>query len=356
MPALRKIYFRVTLYLSFVAITLHTCSASGASQVVADANQFPVSVRTEAFNDHPINVKVVFKIFLPKDNKRYIPVSPTLAQFMSSSPDVYAKPDLRVRVIRTECIPEDVTATVGGNEVMGKGGVIDCEIEIAPLRSVRRGVYDVILSFGMIDKTFDMLSSTVSLPKAVVHIQVETWPSPAAKQEALLAAEAERKRKEEMAAQARHQKEEAEAQARRQKEEAEAQARHEARIRMLKLVSPYLGLGLFLAIIVFLKRKWLWPDFKVRLQVGKKMQFDNVLRGRGGMEPGMILHTAWAKAWYGTRQRIKVETFAAEGLHSDSRSKLDLLVSIGTSVRPGVYLAKLPNGAIRVYVGQGSSQ
>jgi hypothetical protein len=364
MFALRKTSLSI---LTCLSLTLHICSAFGEAQIIADANQFPLSLKTEAFSDHSITLKVSFKVFFPKDSKRYVPVSPTLAQFLASPPDVYAKPELRVRIIKTECIPDDVVALVDGDVVMGKGGIINCEIEIAPLQSVKRGVYDIRLAFVMIDTTFNMLDSTESFPKAVALIQVETWPSLAVKQETLLAAETARKRKEEVAAQARRQKEEADALARRQKEEAdalarrqkeeaEAQARHEARIRLLKVVSPFLGLGLFLALVVFLKRKWIWPDFKVAIPAGTNLKFDSIRRVHHGVEAGTILQTAWAKTLYGTRQRIKVETFAADSLHADARSDLDMLVSVGASVRPGAYLARLPSGGVRVNVSKGSSQ
>jgi len=323
-------------------------------------------VRAEAFLDHPITVTVTFKIFFPKDKKRYVPVSPALAQVLSSPPTVYAKPELRVRVIRTECVPKDVIAAVGGEVVGGKGGLIDCEIEIAPVRSFKKGDYDFILAFETIDTTFNMLNSTETLPKAVAHIQVEVWPSLAAKQEALRAAEAERKRKEEMAAQvrreqqeaearARKQKEEADTQARRQREEAEAQARHDARIAMMKKAAPFLGIGLFLATVVWLKRKWFWPDFKAYIPVGTNMQFESALPGRSGLETGTILHTAWAKARHGRRSRIKVETFIADSLSGRTLGKLDLLISVGMSVRPGVYLAILPGSFVRVHVSKDAS-
>jgi hypothetical protein len=365
--ALSKICFSIPAQLSVALITLHTCSAVGASQTAADANQFPVLLKAEAFLDHPITVTVTFKIFLPKDKKRYVPVSPTLAEVLSSPPIVYAKPELRVSVIRTECVPEDVIAAVGGEVVGGKGGHINCKIEIAPVRPVKKGDYDVILAFETVDTTFNMLNSTETFPKAVAHIQVEIWPSVAAKQEALRAAEAERRLKEEMAAQARREQQEAEARARKQKEEAdtqarlqreeaEAQARHDARIALMKTASPFLGMGLLLAIAVGLQRKWFWPDFKAYIPAGTKMQFDSALPARSGLETGTILHTAWANARHGTRSRIKLETFVADNLSGRTLGKLDLLISVGMSVRPGVYLAILPGGAVRVHVSKNASQ
>lgn len=337
----------------FVALLiLHCCSRFALSQIVADANRFPISLKTEAFLDRPTTARVSFKIIFPKDDERYVPVSAELAGLLSSPPDIKANPDLRVRAVNTQCFPEDIVAVAGATMVTLKGGIVNCDIEIAPSQSVKKGVYNIVLTFPTIDAAFDMIGSVESFPKAVAQIQVEVWPSPEAKEKALRAAEEERRRKEEAAAQVRREQEEAAAQVRRQKEEAEAKERRELRIELLKKSSPYLGVGLFLVIVVFLKRKWLWPDFKAYTTAGSNTQFNNVVSGRDGLEPGTILHTTWAKAWRGTRQRIKVETFVAESPSEHTHSKLDLLVSVGASVRPGVYMAIVPGCAVRVSVSK----
>lgn len=361
----RKTPFGILACLGSVLVVLHICSAFVVSQTAYDANRFPISLSTEAFLDRRTIVEVSFKIFFPKDDERYVPVTAALAEFLSFPPDAYAKPELGVRVIRTECIPEDMIVEMATKTVKVKGGTVNCALEIAPVRTVKKGLYNIKLAFSTIDSVFDRIGSMSSFSKAVAQIQVEVWPSPQAKQAALRAAEEERRRKEEAAAKIRREQQEAEArehrqreeaaiQAQLQKEEAEAREQYEVRIRLLKNVGPYVGLALFSALIIFLKREWLWPNFKGYATVGNNMQFNDALEGRGAGEPGTILHTSWAKALHGTRKRIKVETFIPEAGLARTHCKLDLLISVGRSVRPGIYLAVLPSGTVRVRVRRDS--
>lgn len=127
------------------------------------------------------------------------------------------------------------------------------------------------------------------------------------------------------------------------------------------------GLGLYL------RREWVWPSLRARLGPGECRQYHGAVKpcpGEGNVQPGTILQTLWAQSRRGRRQRIKVETFVAgeaweivgeNGLPFEDTApraqgpgeRYDLLVSVGRSVRPGTYLARAPNGSIRVRVTAG---
>ncbi len=126
---------------------------------------------------------------------------------------------------------------------------------------------------------------------------------------------------------------------------------------------------------IWCRRQWLWPTVKVRLGAGESGQYRQALRkpaADGAVEPGTIRQTLWARSRWRRRQRIKVETLAAgtawdalgDGPRAfsdtapagdDARERYDVLVSVGQSVRPGTYLARAANGAVRVRVTTGSS-
>lgn len=127
---------------------------------------------------------------------------------------------------------------------------------------------------------------------------------------------------------------------------------------------------LLLGMIVYFRRKWLWPSVKVCLHPGECRQIRKAVRrcvADGDAEPGAIVRTLWAHSRFGRRRRIKVETFAAgeaweivghEGqafadvapLVRNPYERNDILVSVGRSVRPGAYLARGSNASVRIRV------
>jgi hypothetical protein len=173
------------------------------------------------------------------------------------------------------------------------------------------------------------------------------------------------------------------------------------------LAVEVLGVGLpLLALFLWLRRKWLFPDVKVQVTPGDWAQWPQKLRilpEDREAEPGTILRTKWARSRLGRRQRIKVETFVGEKATSERvpeeddvrtefrrriraawlsepspstptgfRDRLgalwrrirrkelgprqDLLVSVGASVRPGTYLAEGPDGIVRIRVRRPRNQ
>jgi hypothetical protein len=308
-----------------------------AAQTDISRLKFPVTATAEAFFDKAARVTVSFQIYFPVDGQQYLPVNERVAALLSSPPAIKAGPGMRVRVLKTVCTPEILTVQMGQETGTAMGGRITSEVEITPDSYVTPGTHIVVLEYPMIDLTFRMIRAR-SPVRAEAQIRVEVWASEAAKLEAMRLAEEKR----------------------RQQEALEAQARHEARMRFLRNSLPYLAVAVLIGLVVFLFRKWFWPDLEVKLAAGEHRQYPRALRPIGrekSAESGTILKTKWARHWSGRRNRIKVETFVSEGAQLDPEhpgrkyvDKLDLLVSVGASVQPGSYLAKGPNGAVKIIV------
>jgi hypothetical protein len=178
------------------------------------------------------------------------------------------------------------------------------------------------------------------------------------------------------------------------------------RITAIKVLGTYFGVAIlvFLLLSFYIHRDWIWPKTKVELARGEYKQINRAIYLKDidkDIVSGTILQTLWARSWVGRQQRIKIEIFIAEarsrvmdgdakewrsinfpilqkpvpsgdmggysidqwGSYLDNNFNhyppirgisdyplADLIVSTGTSVRQGTYLAKGPNGAIRIKV------
>jgi len=334
-------------------------TAMGQSSSATLPNNFPVIVTGEAVVNESTRIEIKFKIFFAVDEQRYLPVDSRVAEFLSLPPLVSASPDLNVRVLKTECQPREMVISMGGVDETGTGGEVTCLIEITPARNAQVGQRNLNLTFPAISMVFYRITNrTVN---ARVDVSLTVWASQQAKQEARRVEQEKQRQQQEVLRIA--------AEKQRQQEALAAQKRREERIRFLKGLLPYMLILLLIAFLVFLQRKWIWPDVKVSMSPGESSQLQSAIRmlkDEEGTEPGTILNTVWARRWLAGRRRIKVETFASDetfrsgGLKRGkqpsgkrrgySDKKLDVLVSVGASVRSGIYLAKNPNGAVRITV------
>ena len=152
-----------------------------------------------------------------------------------------------------------------------------------------------------------------------------------------------------------------------------------------------------LVAFVVVRRRWIFPTVKVAIAPGQCRHLQGKLHALPydtRAEAGTILRTMWARSRLGLRRRIKVEVFvsvqassgaadedeggwrpgrgglSSSGLDDERRRRPagwlrrawrritlraqegehDVLVSAGASVRPGTYLARGPDGSVRVRV------
>jgi hypothetical protein len=322
-----------------------------AGVAAAQSARFPVTQSEEAFGDRPDVVQVRFKFHFPIDPLRYLPVDDDLAAILSIPPDVEAPSSLRARVASSVCTPADLTVYAAGEAVTARGAEIITKIELRPRPPDAVTTQTVTLRYPLIDAVVAKING-ISSGAAVARIDVQVWPSVAARDQ-FLAKEQERQRLEREAEErARIAREQAEARARAARELAERQARREARIRLAVKSIPYFGALFLVASLLFLYRHWLAPDLTVTVGRGSHLQqsLNSTPVDAADAEPGTILRTEWARNWMGFRQRIKVESFVADHVEGAGKHPVDLLVSVGRSVRPGKYVAAGAHGSVKVEV------
>jgi hypothetical protein len=331
-------------------------------------NEFPVRASAEVVRSQSQRLTIEFNIYFSLDDERYVPVKPELAKLLSMPPEIRSKPGLRVRTISTECTPRKLTVREKTAIATVVGGVIRCEIEIAPETFLEPGVHEVTLAFESIEVAFIALKTNLSQtrPEAQVKVQVWVWASEGAKQEAQRKAAEEMQRREEA-----NQAAQRAAEAKQQREaELAAQRRREVAMTVLKYSLALLAAAIPVGLVLFTGRKWLWPRLKASVAAGECRQYHRCIPARDehpDIEPGTILETLWATNWRGHRHRIKVEVFVAEDSpegeprHENTamaaeRSEAvrgrwhDVLVAVGASIPRGVYLADCPAGAVRITV------
>lgn len=311
------------------------------------ANDFPVRQSAEAVRGQTQRVTVSFNVYFPIDDTRYVPVKEELAKLLSASPRIGAEPGMRVDVVRTVCTPKMLTLTEELKVVGVMGGVVLCEIDVTPDEAVEPGFHDLVLFFDHLSLAFVALGTKTPALKAEAHVRVQVWASAQAKEEAMRRAEEEKRRA---------------AEAQRRQEEIDARKRFERLARIGKWVGVGLAAAVLAVFALWLRRKWIWPDLRLKIPAGGHEQLHHAMSGLSAdvhAEPGSILRTAWAQSRLGRRQRVKVEiltteTGLAESPHGKREDKSpvahDVLVSVGSSVRPGKYLARLAEGAVLVEV------
>lgn len=121
---------------------------------------------------------------------------------------------------------------------------------------------------------------------------------------------------------------------------------------MLTILATVAGITGFLLLLLILRRRWIFPRVKAVVPAGGYTQLHGVISAKASMQysqPGTVLETCWAKSRVGRRQRIKVEIFVREK-GAGKKSRCDVLVAVGASVLPGIYLAKGRTGSVRVEV------
>lgn len=134
-----------------------------------------------------------------------------------------------------------------------------------------------------------------------------------------------------------------------------------------------------LGLVLFAKRRRIWPDVKVRVRPGGHQQQRAAVPSvdaDGGVPFGTIVETIWGCDRRGRRQPVKVEYLA--GVADTSRptdivevalgtaggggtrskthvwsahnSKLDVLVTAGATLKRGTYMAAGKHGNVKVRV------
>lgn len=127
---------------------------------------------------------------------------------------------------------------------------------------------------------------------------------------------------------------------------------------------PIQSAGVRLLSVVLFFRAWMKPDVpivvapgQVRLEKDRLYAFDDA---EATALPGTFLHTAWVRDWLGRRHSVKLELLAgvydvqhasdADDVQPRHRQKVDLLLSAGSSVLPGRYVARRGFTAFQVRV------
>jgi hypothetical protein len=370
MIALKRNYLKPLALACWALVALTQLHATWA-QAPEKVNDFPIMKFIEAYNGKTERTNTSFNIYFPADDNRYLPIREELAARLSVAPLVSPDSGLQARVTNTLCTPKKLLIEMDSGFGYVDGGEIRCDVEITPTPSAKRGTHEVKLSFTFVDLINQELKGLPPTSRAVAVFKVDVWPSPEAKQAALRSAEEQRQREADAKADALRQKQELAREKLREQEELEAQARREGFRAIAWKAATVLALLLPFGAFIYLKRKWLWPEMKLELAQGEHKQLRAAVRGpRNGkhVEPGTILQTTWARNFIGRRHRIKLETFSSEdsshmlGLHrsqaehqsvgfeENGDSKLDLLITVGASVRPGSYLSKVRNHGIRIKV------
>lgn len=110
------------------------------------------------------------------------------------------------------------------------------------------------------------------------------------------------------------------------------------------LSSPSLGERV-LGAVVFL-RAWIRPDVRIEAVRGEVRFEQKRLRVadeyEGTAPTGLFLHTLWVRDWLLRPHPLKVEILAGEydnGVQPRKREKVDLLITVGSTVRAGIYVA-----------------
>ena len=325
--------WKFILLFFFLELSLVSLSYARNKELNAKSvNRFPILSRTEAFLGETLRFKITFKFFYPAGAVEYYPVSEKVATLLSRVPTVEVDEGLTATVLKTVCTPTEVLVRMGQGSFQVKGGLILCEFEVVVADWMPESEPQVRLKFELIDFVAAKLGATGPESNAEVHINIKVWESAASKREAERKATLEKLRKEEEA----------------------RLARIEKRNQFLKWGSIVLLILLILITTLWLLRKWLWPTLRVEMDAGEYRQFPRSVRAQHAeqsIEPGTILRTIWAKSFWGERQRIKVETFIArDRSEEDYFRDLDVLISIGSSVPRGTYLADEPNGAVIIKV------
>jgi hypothetical protein len=340
---------RVLLVLALLAASL-----PAPAQLPQQEFQFDVPSGTEVFGGQKNEVVVRFTFYFPVDATRYLPVDRDMAQVLSSAPGVTAPKGIRARVVSSVCQPRDLVIAKSDRIVEVSGAQIVTKIELEPRQGFERSEQTIRVEYPLIESVFAMLGS-IPPAEASTTFTVDVWPSAAAKQ-AVLAAEEEKlrqKREAEMRArEAARQVAIANAARVQRENEAAERARREERARLLRKMQPYAAAVLVLFLIFLIYRKWLYPDMEVVLTSGGHVQhtLPEATIAEAEAEPGTITQTAWAKNRLWLRKRIKLETFVSDTSAGRGAHRIDLLVSVGKSVRPGRYLAAVHDAAVRVTI------
>jgi hypothetical protein len=108
--------------------------------------------------------------------------------------------------------------------------------------------------------------------------------------------------------------------------------------------------------IVFI-RGWLRPDIKLEASRGEVRAEQNRLAIANDEEAtaptGLFLRTMWARDSRGSRRAVKIELVAGDYRleHTAKRREtVDLILSVGATVRPGCYIAVRGLTAIQIRV------
>jgi len=330
-----------------IVVVLLAVHDSAAGQLISRAFEFRHPSNVEGFVGQPSTVTVRFFFYIPVDQQRYLPVDAELARILSAPPDVTAPPGISIRSVDSVCKPATLTIDDGTSVIGATGGIIDTTIQLVPDDSAADADHALTIQYPLVNAVFTMIGARPpGRPQTTLSLHV--WRSVAAK-EAFLRAEAEQRAKERAAAEKVRRAEE---ERRRQQSAAAERAKREARIRLLLELRPYAAAVLLLALAALLYRGWLFPDLTVSLRRGGHVQqrLPRAAIPERKAEPGTITETIWARNRVWRRKRIKVETFVSDAHTGSDAHAVDLLISVGTSVPPGRYVARSSKGVVKVVV------
>jgi hypothetical protein len=109
---------------------------------------------------------------------------------------------------------------------------------------------------------------------------------------------------------------------------------------------------------IVLLRAWLKPDVEMDVTPAqflfKQRRLSVANEYDATAATGLFLETVWARNWWLRRQPLKLEIVAGEYDAITSprrRERVDLLISVGSSIRPGAYVARRDLTAFRIRVG-----
>ena len=116
------------------------------------------------------------------------------------------------------------------------------------------------------------------------------------------------------------------------------------------------SLGDYLLGVVVLCRAWCRPDIHIEALQGEVRLERRCLSVADEQEAtaatGLFLRTFWMRDRLWRRKPVKLELLAGEyDAGQRRRATVDLLISVGASVHPGLYVARREFTALRVRVG-----
>lgn len=332
---------------------------SAAEDELSAVDTFPRQVDAEVVRGSELRISGSFVFFLPTGDAGYLPLSQALAERLSAAPRVSGGVGVRTVSVGSDCAPVQAVYITDQHFRRLRAGRLRWNAVLAVETGAPAGKRTVQIDFPEIHTALSMLSDSERIDESVVPkvvVTLNVWSSEGEKQEVARTTQVKI-----------------------------ASMRAAYHGRLLRWGGAGGGTLLVLVIAFLLLRHRLWPDVEVEVQPGSHLQKREAIsrrRSDAGVPLGTLVETVWARRYF-RRRPIKVEyllgvsndshdgdTAAEQDLHeqvvqifthgedkatkplrwSGNTARLDVLVSVGRSVKRGRYIAKGAHGSVSVRV------